>query len=78
MSRHDAITPGRARGSTHFLVSPRPRVAAPQVRPNISEKVLADQLRQTERDGILHRASAATVPPQVTYSLNPEGRNWFP
>jgi len=46
--------------------------------PNISEKVLADQLRQTERDGILHRASAATVPPQVTYSLNPEGRNWFP
>jgi len=135
MSRHDAITPGRAGGSTHFLVSPRPRVAAPQVRhplpntlcepesasvilltherpsrlsgtsfhqrpfrqmesanplapllfaeirrklPNISEKVLADQLRQTERDGILHRASASTVPPQVTYSLNPEGRNWFP
>ena len=32
MSRHDAITPGHAGGSTHFLVSPRPRVAAPQAR----------------------------------------------
>jgi DNA-binding HxlR family transcriptional regulator len=32
--------------------------------PNISEKVLADQLRQLERDGIFHRASSATAPPK--------------
>ena len=46
--------------------------------PKISEKVLAKQLRQLEKDGILHRASTSTVPRQVTYSLNPEGRKLIP
>jgi DNA-binding HxlR family transcriptional regulator len=35
-------------------------------------------LRQLERDGILQRAATATIPPQVTYSLNPEGRKLVP
>lgn len=44
----------------------------------ISEKVLADQLRQLEKDGIVHRESTGTAPRQVTYSLNAEGRKLIP
>jgi DNA-binding HxlR family transcriptional regulator len=46
--------------------------------PKISEKVLTDQLRQLERDGVLHRSSTTHIPPQVTYSLNPEGQKLIP
>jgi|SRR6516165_4084148 len=41
--------------------------------PKISEKVLTDQLRQLERDGVLNRKVNSSVPPRVTYSLNDEG-----
>ena len=44
----------------------------------ISEKVLADQLRQLEADGILERRTSAAVPPAVTYFLNAEGERLVP
>ena len=44
----------------------------------VSEKVLADQLRQLERDGVIQRTVLRSVPPQVTYSLNPEGQKLVP
>ena len=44
----------------------------------ISEKVLAGQLRQLVEDGVLDRQAASSVPPQVTYSLNAEGRKLVP
>ena len=44
----------------------------------ISEKVLTDQLRQLETDGVIRRHSSASVPPAVTYSLNPEGEKLVP
>jgi DNA-binding HxlR family transcriptional regulator len=44
----------------------------------ISEKVLTDQLRQLEEDGVMLREVSATVPPQVTYSLNAEGEKLVP
>jgi DNA-binding HxlR family transcriptional regulator len=44
----------------------------------ISEKVLADQLRELARDGVVLRDAAATVPPKVTYSLNEEGKKLVP
>ena len=44
----------------------------------VSEKVLTDQLRQLERDGVIFRQSEPTKPPTVTYSLNPEGRKLVP
>jgi DNA-binding HxlR family transcriptional regulator len=44
----------------------------------VSEKVLAEQLRQLEQDAVILRSSAATVPPQVTYSLHPEGEKLVP
>jgi hypothetical protein len=42
------------------------------------EKVLADQLQQLEGDGVLTRKVTTTNPPQVTYSLNAEGKKLVP
>ena len=39
----------------------------------VSEKVLTEQLRQLENDGIVHRQVKRASPPQVTYSLTPAG-----
>jgi DNA-binding HxlR family transcriptional regulator len=40
----------------------------------ISEKVLAAQLRQLEKDGVLGRTVTPASPPKVTYSLRPPGK----
>jgi DNA-binding HxlR family transcriptional regulator len=39
----------------------------------ISEKVLIQQLRELERDGIVERTVHEQVPPKVIYSLTPLG-----
>jgi len=44
----------------------------------ISEKVLADQLRQLEADGLVTRTQTDTRPPQVSYSLSKEGEKLVP
>ena len=44
----------------------------------ISEKVLTDQLRQLESDGVIQRHVTHTVPPMVAYSLNVEGEKLVP
>ncbi len=44
----------------------------------ITEKVLADQLRQLEADGLILRAATDSVPPAVTYSLSEEGEKLVP
>ena len=43
--------------------------------PGVSEKVLTDQLRQLESDGILTRAVSDDVPPRVAYSLSKAGED---
>lgn len=40
----------------------------------VSEKVLAENLRQLEASGIVHREIYPEVPPRVEYSLTPIGR----
>ncbi len=45
---------------------------------NVSEKVLTEQLRELENNGIVHRETAETMPRQVTYSLTPEGKELLP
>ena len=40
---------------------------------SISEKVLIDQLRQLEADGLVHREVHQQVPPKVVYSVTPFG-----
>ena len=39
----------------------------------VTEKVLIQQLRELERDGIVHREVYHEVPPKVVYSLTPTG-----
>ncbi|GHU08666.1 hypothetical protein FACS189431_5330 [Alphaproteobacteria bacterium] len=42
---------------------------------NISQKVLTDNLRELERDGLLIRTVYAEVPPRVEYELSELGEN---
>jgi DNA-binding HxlR family transcriptional regulator len=44
----------------------------------ISEKVLAQHLRELEKDGIIQRKVYAEVPPKVEYSLTPSGKTLKP
>ncbi|GAA4892673.1 winged helix-turn-helix transcriptional regulator [Streptomonospora salina] len=41
--------------------------------PGVSEKVLTQQLRELENDGVVHREIHQEVPPRVVYSLTAEG-----
>ena len=40
---------------------------------SVTEKVLTEQLRELEADGIVHREVFDEVPPRVEYSLTAEG-----
>lgn len=43
--------------------------------PGITEKMLAQQLRELEEDGIVARRVYPTVPPKVEYSLTKYGKS---
>ncbi len=44
----------------------------------ITQKMLTQQLRELERDGVVHREVYPQVPPKVEYSLTPLGRSLKP
>ncbi|MBG0790176.1 MAG: helix-turn-helix transcriptional regulator [Desulfovibrionaceae bacterium] len=46
--------------------------------PNITQKMLTQQLRELEADGIVHREVYPQVPPKVEYSLTELGRSVMP
>lgn len=46
--------------------------------PGISQKMLTQQLRELEADGVLQREVYRVVPPQVEYYLTPVGRELLP
>ena len=46
--------------------------------PAISKKVLTDDLRALEEDGLIIREVFAEVPPRVEYSLSPLGKTLKP
>ena len=46
--------------------------------PTISKKVLTDQLRELEEDGLIIRRKFAEIPPRVEYSLSPKGKGLLP
>ena len=44
----------------------------------VTHKMLTQQLRELERDGVLHREVYKQVPPKVEYSLSPLGARLAP
>lgn len=44
----------------------------------VSEKVLAAQLRELEKDGVINRTAVPSSPPKVTYSLSRSGEGLIP
>ena len=46
--------------------------------PEATQKVITQQLREMERDGIVERKVFAQIPPRVEYSLTPYGRTLRP
>lgn len=46
--------------------------------PAISKKVLTDNLRSLESDGLIEREVFAEVPPRVEYTLTPLGQSLKP
>ncbi len=46
--------------------------------PKISPRQLANQLRELEADGLIHREVLAEVPPRVEYSLTARGESLVP
>ncbi len=44
----------------------------------VSEKVLAAQLRELEKDGVISRTAVLSSPPKVTYSLSRSGQTLIP
>ncbi len=46
--------------------------------PNITQKVLTQQLRELEADGLIHREIYAEVPLRVEYSMTEHGKTLRP
>lgn len=46
--------------------------------PTISKKVLTEQLKELEEDGLIIREKFAEVPPRVEYSLSEKGKALLP
>ena len=46
--------------------------------PGVSERMLTQQLRELEDDGIVHREVCPEVPPKVEYSLTDYGKTLRP
>ena len=46
--------------------------------PGISQKVLTDNLRSLEKDGLVTRMAFAEIPPRVEYSLSEVGKTLSP
>lgn len=46
--------------------------------PKVTTRMLTNQLRELERDGVIHREVYPQVPPKVEYSLTDFGRSLEP
>jgi DNA-binding HxlR family transcriptional regulator len=62
----------------HLLERPRRNGELRRLMPRISQKMLTQQLRELESDGLVLRQVHAQVPPKVVYSLTRDGRTLEP
>ena len=62
----------------NLLTAPQRFTEFSKTIPGISKKVLTDNLRALESDGIVEREVFAEVPPRVVYSLTPLGKTLKP
>lgn len=46
--------------------------------PNVTQRMLTNQLRELENDGLISRKVFAQVPPKVEYSITPFGKTLAP
>ncbi len=46
--------------------------------PNLTQRMLTNQLRELEHDGLIARKVYAEVPPKVEYSITPFGKTLVP
>lgn len=58
--------------------SPKHFAALRQIMPGISQKVLTQQLRELQSDGIVRRQPKGAIPAPVEYSLTDYGRSLLP
>jgi DNA-binding HxlR family transcriptional regulator len=61
-----------------LAISPRHFSALQQLMPGISPKVMAQQLRELQGDGIANRNPTGRVPAPVVYSLTDYGKSVLP
>lgn len=59
----------------YLLQSPRRNGELRRLIPAISQKMLTQQLRELESDGIVTRTIHAQIPPHVVYDVEPDERD---
>ncbi|WP_044199498.1 winged helix-turn-helix transcriptional regulator [Dyadobacter tibetensis] len=74
------VVKGKRKGTIilHLFQGDKRYGALSKLLPDISERMLTKQLRELEKDGLIHRTIYAEVPPRVEYSLTPLGREIHP
>jgi len=62
----------------HLLAGTQRFSALRRQMPSITQRMLTNQLRELEADGLVHREVFPVIPPHVEYSLTPQGKTLAP
>ncbi|MBL8858315.1 MAG: helix-turn-helix transcriptional regulator [Planctomycetes bacterium] len=74
------VVGGRWKGDILWYLQAEPKrfMELRRLLPHITPKVLTQELRELERDGLVHREQYAEIPPRVEYSMTAVGRSALP